>query len=80
MRTTLRKIGNSRGILIPAALLAACDIQDNVEMRIESNRLIIEPVVPSLRQGWFENIQTEGDIDAWAELKETPAEQKEWEW
>lgn len=80
MQTTLRKIGNSRGILIPAALLAACDIQDSVEMRVENNRLIIESITPPLRQGWFENIQTEGDIDAWAELKETPTEQEEWQW
>lgn len=80
MRTALRKIGNSRGVLIPAALLAACDIKEEVEMRVESNRLIIEPVTPRLRRGWFEDYQTEGDTDAWAELKETPTEQDEWEW
>lgn len=80
MRTVLRKIGNSRGILIPAALLAACDIKEEVEMRVESNRLVIESVVPQLRQGWFDGYKPEGDADAWAELKETPAEQDEWEW
>lgn len=80
MRTALRKIGNSRGVLIPAALLAACDIKEEVEMRVESNRLIIEPVAPQLRQGWFDGYKPEGDADAWAELKETPAEQDEWEW
>jgi antitoxin MazE len=80
MRTVLRKIGNSRGILIPAALLAACDIKEEVEMRVENNRLIIEPIVPQLRQGWFDGYQAEGDADAWAELKEIPDEQDEWEW
>jgi antitoxin MazE len=80
MRTVLRKIGNSKGILIPAALLAACDIKEEVEMRVENNRLIIESIVPQLRQGWFDGYQAEGDTDAWAELKETSAEQDEWEW
>ncbi len=80
MRTALRKIGNSRGILIPAALLAACDIKEEVEMRVESNRLIIEPVTPQLRQGWFDDYKPEADSNAWAELKETATEQSEWEW
>ncbi len=80
MRTVLRKIGNSRGILIPAALLAACDITEEVEMRVESNRLVIESVVPQLRQGWFDGYKPEADADAWAELKETPTEQDDWEW
>ncbi|OIQ88397.1 antitoxin ChpS [mine drainage metagenome] len=80
MRIALRKIGNSRGVLIPAALLAACDIKEEVEMRVEHNRLIIESVTPQLRKGWFDGYQAEGDVDAWAELKETPVEQEEWEW
>lgn len=80
MRTALRKIGNSRGVLIPAALLAACDIKEEVEMRVESNRLIIEPVTPQLRQGWFDGYKLVADTEAWTELKETAAEQDEWEW
>jgi len=80
MRTTLRKIGNSRGVLIPAALLAACDIADEVEMRVENNRLVIEPVAQQPRQGWFEGYQAATDTDAWQDLQETAAEQDEWEW
>jgi antitoxin MazE len=80
MRTILRKIGNSRGVLIPAALLAACDIKEEIEMRVENNRLIIESVTPQLRQGWFDGYQAEGDTDAWVKLKETPVEQDEWAW
>jgi len=34
MQTSLIKIGNSRGVLIPAALLAAYEIGDAVEMRV----------------------------------------------
>ncbi|HSH73921.1 MAG TPA: AbrB/MazE/SpoVT family DNA-binding domain-containing protein [Methylophilaceae bacterium] len=80
MRTSLRKIGNSRGVLIPAALLAACEIGDSVEMRVENNRIIIEPVAPQHRQGWFDNVKPEKEFDALAGLKETAIEQDEWEW
>ena len=80
MRTSLRKIGNSRGVIIPTALLATCDIQAEVEMRVENNRIIIEPVTPILRQGWFENYNAAKDADALAELKETAIEQDDWQW
>ena len=80
MQTSLRKIGNSRGVLIPAALLAACEIGDAVEMRVENNRIIIEPIAPKQRQGWFANYKAEKDIDALADLKETAIEQDDWQW
>ena len=80
MQTSLRKIGNSRGVLIPAALLAACEIGDAVEMRVENNRIIIEPIAPQHRKGWFTGYQTEKDTDAFADLKETAIEQDDWQW
>ena len=80
MRTSLRKIGNSRGIIIPTALLATCDIEAEVEMRVENNRIIIEPVAPVLRQGWFEKYIAEKDADVLAQLKETAIEQDDWQW
>ncbi|MCX5876142.1 MAG: AbrB/MazE/SpoVT family DNA-binding domain-containing protein [Deltaproteobacteria bacterium] len=38
MQTTLRKVGNSRGVLIPAAFLAACGIGTEIEMRQEGHQ------------------------------------------
>lgn len=80
MQTSLRKIGNSRGILIPSALLAACEIGDTVEMRVENNRIIIEPIAPQHRQGWFTDYQAEQDADVLADLNETTIEQDDWQW
>lgn len=80
MRTTLRKIGNSRGVLIPAAILNACELGDAVEMRVEDNRIIIEPAAPIHRQGWFENYQADKDSDALAEIIDSKIEQDDWEW
>lgn len=80
MRTPVRKIGNSRGVLIPAALLAACEIEDTVEMRIEHNRIIIEPVAPQHRKSWFDGSHAETEIGAFDNIKDTAIEQDEWEW
>jgi antitoxin MazE len=80
MQTSLRKIGNSRGVLIPAALLAACEIGETVEMRVENNRIIIEPVAPQHRQGWFTGYQADQDPEVFAKLEETAIEQDEWQW
>ena len=78
MRTTLRKIGNSRGVLIPAALLAECGISDEIELRLEGARIVIEPV-RAPRAGWFDAYRAEDDADAWEGL---PPEEgsEEWEW
>ena len=53
MLSTVRQIGNSRGVLIPAAFLAMCQIEDQVDMRFENGAIIIKPVKPTLRAGWF---------------------------
>ncbi len=78
MRTTLRKIGNSRGVLIPAALLAECGIADEIDLRMEDGRIVISPVQPS-RQGWFDGYQATNDVDAWDGFP-ADADCGEWEW
>ena len=80
MQTTLRKVGNSRGVLIPAAFLAECGIGTEIEMRQEGRRIIIEPMNPPPRLRWFDSYQAEKDADAWAGITETPAENEDWQW
>lgn len=53
MLTTVRKVGNSRGVLIPAAFLASCQIEDQVEMHLQDGQIVIKPVKRTLRAGWF---------------------------
>lgn len=79
MRSTLRKIGNSRGVLIPASFLAACEIDGEIEMRLDGNRIVIEPVYAP-RTGWFEGYQQGADEDAWEEMIETESDHEDWEW
>lgn len=80
MKTAIRKIGNSKGVLIPAPLIAACNIQDEVIMHVENNRLIIEAANIEPRKNWFAGYDPKKDEAAWNELVETEAEQADWEW
>jgi len=79
MKTTVRKVGNSRGVLLPAAVLSVCDIGDEVELSVQDGRIVIEPIKPS-REGWFDNYRAADDEDAWGELGATDADSEEWEW
>jgi antitoxin MazE len=79
MKSTLRQIGNSRGIIIPASVLAECEIQNEIELTVENGRLVITPVKPA-RSGWFDNYKPGTGEDAWTDLADTPKEQGDWEW
>ncbi len=52
MIMTVRKIGNSRGVIIPAAILEACGIDAEIDMHVEGRTLIMKPPHAS-RKGWF---------------------------
>lgn len=78
MRTHLRKIGNSRGVIIPAALLEACELGEEVDLRLEGKTLIIE-TLKSPRKNWFDGFQAETDSDIWPMLPDDD-ENSEWEW
>jgi len=77
MRISLRKVGNSRGVIIPAALLAACEMGDEVEIRLEGKSLLISPIRKP-RAGWFEGYQAEADDEPLAVLPDDLSE--EWVW
>jgi antitoxin MazE len=78
MLTSLRKMGNSRGVIIPATLLAACEMGDEVDIRLEGNHLVIAPV-KALRAGWFEGYKPEANAAPRAAL---PADEgsEVWVW
>ncbi|HEX4489260.1 MAG TPA: AbrB/MazE/SpoVT family DNA-binding domain-containing protein [Terriglobales bacterium] len=43
MKAELIKIGNSRGVRIPKALIEQCGLGTEVELRVEKDRLVISP-------------------------------------
>ncbi|MGD9020938.1 MAG: hypothetical protein PVF46_04020 [Lysobacterales bacterium] len=79
MRSTLRRIGNSRGVLLPASLLAACEIEHEIELSLDGKRIVIEPVGEP-RSGWFDDYRAEEDRDAWEGFVEADDEDGDWQW
>ena len=51
MIQTIRKIGNSSGILLPKAMLQACGITTEVEIEVHDKTILLRPVQPA-RAGW----------------------------
>jgi antitoxin MazE len=54
MLTTIRRLGNSRGILIPKPLLKQAGLEDQAEILVEGNTLIVRRPKKFPRQGWAE--------------------------
>ncbi|MBI3140459.1 MAG: AbrB/MazE/SpoVT family DNA-binding domain-containing protein [Rhodocyclales bacterium] len=55
MRTTIRKIGNSQGVLIPKPLLAEAGLETDVNMVVENGALVLRPArAAEPRAGWAE--------------------------
>lgn len=74
MLTSMRQIGNSRGVLIPAAFLVSCQIEDQVDMQLQDGQIVIKPVTRKLRDGWFVGTTTAPDIT----LAQETLEAHEW--
>jgi len=47
-------IGNSRGIRIPKAILAQCEISDAVHLVVEGQQIVLTPAQVEPRAGWHE--------------------------
>lgn len=54
MLTTIRRLGNSRGILIPKPLLEQAGLVDQAEILVEGNTLLVRRPKPAPRTGWAE--------------------------
>ncbi len=83
MRTVLRKIGNSQGVLIPAALLSECGLRGEVDLSVDAGRLIIS-ALPQTRAGWAvaaEQIAAQGeDESVWPVEFDEESADGEWTW
>ncbi|MFN6136436.1 MAG: AbrB family transcriptional regulator [Bacteroidota bacterium] len=76
MKCSLRKIGNSRGIIIPASFIKDCDMSDAVNIEIVDKTIVIS-AVRTPRQGWFEKVVEDNDV-----LNSIPLDEdsEEWVW
>lgn len=57
MKATIRKMGNSQGVLIPKTILAQLGLENEVEMEIVNDTLVLRRPRQAPRQGWAEASQ-----------------------
>ena len=84
MRVRLVRIGNSRGIRIPKALLDQLGLEGDVDLELRQGRLVISPV-RSARDGWeeaFAAMAAQGDdrLVHGEQLTASDWDEEEWEW
>jgi antitoxin MazE len=84
VKTTIVKIGNSRGIRIPNPVFDRCGFEDEVEMEIHNHELVIRSVRAS-REGWDKAFQSmaQHQDDTLADRtgeSYTKWDDEEWEW
>lgn len=79
MQSMLRKIGNSRGIIIPSAIIEQLHIENEVELIVQDGGLLLKPV-QNLRKGWFDHYDPDKDVEPLAKMKDLESEQEDWEW
>lgn len=72
LQTTLRKMGNSTGMILPKTILDRLGLASGakIELRVEDGEVIARPVKRKVREGWEEAAREIG-----AGLTE---EEKEW--
>lgn len=82
MRTTIRKMGNSQGVIIPKPLLAEVGLTDEAVMTIENDALVLRPLRRSPREGWAEASQALAergdDAPAWPEFANAGDKHLKW--
>lgn len=81
-KTRIVRIGNSRGIRVPKALLDEAQLPDEVELHAEPGRLVVQ-ATRRARTGWAKAARAMRDRAHDALLEEPTAtrfDQEEWEW
>lgn len=83
MKVELIRIGNSKGIRIPASVIRECELEGELELRVENGVIVLSPV-RRVRTGWagaFERMSPTGD-DALLvpDVFEDEAQHADWTW
>lgn len=57
MHSTIRNIGNSKGVILPQNILKQCAIDTDVIIEVKNNTIVISPADHTKRKGWAEAFQ-----------------------
>jgi antitoxin MazE len=52
MKTTIRRMGNSHGVLIPKPVLAQLGLENEVEMEVENDAIVLRRPRQKAGEGW----------------------------
>jgi antitoxin MazE len=84
MRSAIRKLGNSSGVIIPKSMLAEVGLAagDAVDLSLEDGRIAVTPAKRRPREGWaaaFAQIEELGEEHlAWLQFGNEGDD--EWQW
>ncbi len=83
MRTAIRKIGNSQGVLIPKPMLAETGLDVDVDISVENGAIVLRPIQDRPpRAGWADaarEIAAQGDdVLAWPEFANAGDAELKW--
>ena len=82
MEVTIRKMGNSQGVLIPKPILAQLGLEGTADLQVRDGVIEIRPLRRNPREGWAADAQrvaAQGD-DAlvWPELANASDDELVW--
>jgi len=80
--TRIVRIGNSRGIRLPKALLEQAQLPEQIELLAEPGRIVVRGV-RRMREGWAEAaraMREHGDDRLLDALAPTQFDQEAWQW
>ena len=81
VKTKLVRVGNSRGVRIPAVLLQLAGLSEDVELEVQDNQIVIRSA-RRVREGWaeaFEEMAAAGDDRLLEADYLGPTEEWQWE-
>ena len=52
MKAKLVRIGNSRGVRLPKAVIRQCGLTEDVDIDVEGGAVVLRPVPRRPREGW----------------------------
>ena len=82
MKTRLVRIGNSRGVRLPKAIIAQAGLTEEVELGVRDVAIIVARAT-SARSGWADaarQMRQRDEDRLLAPLTPTRFDEKEWEW
>lgn len=61
MKIDIIKIGNSRGIRLPKAVIEQCGFAEHVELEVRGDEVVLRPAKREPREGWESQFPTVGE-------------------